>query len=86
MAKFLMELCLPEYSMLEYVPSQIAASALYLSLKLHKAGEWVGGTCTLKSVHIHDDLKLGCDDFICTIVYSLIVNIIRLIHDYTVTQ
>ena len=25
----------------------------------------------LKYVHIHDDLKLGCGDFICTIVYSL---------------
>ena len=28
-------------------------------------------TTVLMSVHIHDDLKLGCDDFICTIVYSL---------------
>ena len=26
---------------------------------------------TVKSVHIHDDLKLGCDDFICTIMYSV---------------
>ena len=38
----------------------------------------------LKSVHIHNDLKNRCDDFICTIVYSL--NVIRLIHDYTVNQ
>ena len=28
--------------------------------------------------------KLGCDDFICNIMYSF--NVIRLIHDYTVTQ
>ena len=25
----------------------------------------------IKSVHIHDDLKLGFDDFICNIMYSL---------------
>ena len=26
----------------------------------------------VKSVHIHDDLKIRCDDFICNIVYSKI--------------
>lgn len=55
MAKFLMELCLPEYSMLEYVPSQIAASALYLSLKLHKAGEW---TATLQHYSSYSEADL----------------------------
>ena len=41
MAKFLMEICLPDYSMLEYLPSQIAAAALYISNKLYSDGEWV---------------------------------------------
>ena len=31
-----------------------------------------------KHVHIHDDLKLGCHDFTCNMIYSL--NLIRLIH------
>ena len=41
MAKFLMELCLPDYSMLEYLPSLVAAAALYISNKLYSDGEWV---------------------------------------------
>ena len=41
MAKFLMEMCLTDYSMLEYLPSQIAASALYISNKLYSDGQWV---------------------------------------------
>ncbi|XP_011404046.1 PREDICTED: G2/mitotic-specific cyclin-B-like [Amphimedon queenslandica] len=40
MAKFLMELCLPDYSMLEYLPSLVAAAALYISNKLYSDGEW----------------------------------------------
>lgn len=40
MAKFLMELCLPDFSMLEYVPSLQAASALYLSIRIYGAGDW----------------------------------------------
>ena len=45
MAKFLMELCLPEYSMLEFHPSKIAAAALYISMQLYGAGEWVRFYC-----------------------------------------
>lgn len=41
MAKFLMELCLPDYSMLEFHTSMIAAAALYVSMQLYGAGEWV---------------------------------------------
>ena len=42
-----MELCVPEYSMLNHIPSMIAASALYLSRKLNKTGEWVSGLCSV---------------------------------------
>ena len=41
MGKFLMELCLPDYTTLEFLPSQIAAAALCLTMKMYKAGEWV---------------------------------------------
>lgn len=46
MAKFLMEICLTDYSMLEYLPSQIAAAALYISNKLYSDGQWVKITPT----------------------------------------
>ena len=41
MAKFLMELCLTEYSMLCFLPSHLAAAALNLAMKAYSAGEWV---------------------------------------------
>ena len=41
MAKFLMELCLSEYSMLHFLPSHLAAAALNLAMKAYSAGEWV---------------------------------------------
>lgn len=40
LAKYLMELTLPNYSMVGYLPSEIASSALYLSLDILEAGEW----------------------------------------------
>ena len=51
MGKFLLELCLPDYSMLEFHPSLLAAAALYLSIKIYHCGEWVRNsrdtnTCT----------------------------------------
>ena len=46
MAKFLMELCLPHYSMLEFSPSLVAASALYIANKLYSDGQWVSDICT----------------------------------------
>ena len=41
MAKFLMELCVTEYSMLHFLPSHLAAAALNLAMKAYSAGEWV---------------------------------------------
>ena len=41
MAKFLMELCLSEYSMLRFLPSHLAAAALNLAMKAYSTGEWV---------------------------------------------
>ncbi len=41
MAKYFIELCLLEYSLLCYLPSQIAAASLYISMKLLDAGKWV---------------------------------------------
>ena len=52
MAKFLMELCLQDYSMLQYLPSQQAASALYLSIKMYDAGDWVSNCTVAMSVGI----------------------------------
>ena len=40
MAKFIMEMCLPDFSMLAFVPSLQAASALYLAIRIYKAGDW----------------------------------------------
>ena len=41
MAKFLTELCLQEYGMLQYTPSKQAAAALYLSMKLaSSSSQW----------------------------------------------
>jgi cyclin B len=40
MAKFLLELCLTEYSILKYVPSQLSAAALYISKKLYNDTQW----------------------------------------------
>jgi len=41
MAKFLMELCLPEYSMLEFTPSKQAAAALYVAKVVYDSPGWV---------------------------------------------
>ncbi|XP_065898984.1 G2/mitotic-specific cyclin-B-like isoform X2 [Dysidea avara] len=55
MAKFLMELCLVDYSMLKYPPSMIAASALYLSIKLYEITTW---TPNLKHYSTYNDTEL----------------------------
>lgn len=55
MAKFLMELTLPEYSALEYVPSQLAAAALCLALKIYSAGDW---TPTLQHYSMYSEQDL----------------------------
>ena len=41
MGKFLLELCLPDYSMLEFHPSLLAAAALYIALQVYHTGDWV---------------------------------------------
>lgn len=41
MAKFLMELCLPDYNMLEFHPSKLSAAALFLSIKICGDRQWV---------------------------------------------
>ena len=41
MGKFLMELCLQDYTMLQYLPSQQAAAALYFSIKIYDTKDWV---------------------------------------------
>jgi len=50
MAKFLMELCVTEYSMLQFLPSHIAAAALNLAMKAYNAGEWVSTVHILISI------------------------------------
>ena len=41
LAKYLMELTIVEYDMVQYLPSQIAAGALCLSMKLLDNSKWV---------------------------------------------
>lgn len=41
LAKYLMELTIIEYDMVQYNPSQIAAAALCLSMKLLDGSKWV---------------------------------------------
>lgn len=40
MAKYLMELSLPSYGMIQYLPSEVAAAALHVSLQITKSGSW----------------------------------------------
>ena len=42
LAKYLMELSILEHDMVHIYPSEIAAAALYLSIKLLDNGLWVG--------------------------------------------
>ena len=44
-AKYLMELTLPEAEFSSFVPSQVAAAALYLTMKLLGRGSWVCSSC-----------------------------------------
>lgn len=39
-AKFIMELSLVDYAMIGFLPSEIAAGALYISLEINNFGEW----------------------------------------------
>ena len=53
------------------INKKIAFMIVILSLIIANSQEVRLGII-LKSVHIHNDLKNRCDDFICNIVYSLI--------------
>ena len=44
LAKYLMELSIVDYDMVHYHPSEIAASALCLSMKVLGDSEWVSST------------------------------------------
>ncbi|CAL4186092.1 unnamed protein product [Meganyctiphanes norvegica] len=57
LAKYLMELCLPEYSMCHYKPSIIAAAALCFSLKLLGDDSVWDDTLTFYSTYSEDKLK-----------------------------
>ncbi|KNC46921.1 G2/mitotic-specific cyclin-B [Thecamonas trahens ATCC 50062] len=39
-AKYLMELTIPDYQAVEFLPSSIAAAAMCLALKMNRSGEW----------------------------------------------
>lgn len=41
LAKYLMELTIVEYDLVQYLPSQIAAAALCLSMKVLDSSQWV---------------------------------------------
>lgn len=55
LAKFLIELSLTDYSMLQFLPSQLAAASLSLAIRLSsKDGvpSWVSHTCGEDSTHV----------------------------------
>ena len=54
MAKYFMELTLVDYESVHFLPSQIAAAALYLSIKCIDNSEWV--TCFL---HFQNIMMVG---------------------------
>ena len=50
LAKYLMELTIVDYGMVHYYPSQIAAAALCLSMKLMDGSDWVSVTPLVVSI------------------------------------
>nr|AAO73601.1 cyclin B [Lytechinus variegatus] len=58
LAKFLMEITLPEYNMVQYDPSEIAAAALYMSMRLLGSEEdgW-GAKMTHYSMYNEDHIR-----------------------------
>ena len=67
MAKFLMELSLTDYPSLKFVPSQLAAAALYIACKICGDGEWVCQHC---SVHVHVHV---CGFLIKCLLYKIVL-------------
>lgn len=55
-AKFIMELSLVDYAMIQFVPSQIAAGALYIAMEINNFGEW-DATITHYSTYTEDSIK-----------------------------
>ena len=51
MGKFLLELCLPDYAMLEFHPSMLAAGALFLARQVYRSGDWVCACIKLTFMH-----------------------------------
>lgn len=54
LAKYLMELTITEYDMVHLLPSQIAAAALYLSIKLLDNSPWVSQICCQQALSSFD--------------------------------
>ena len=65
MAKFLLELSVVDYHSLQFLPSQLAAAALYIATKICGDGEWV---CILTQT-------LNCD-FILVTVFSMYMHVV----------
>nr|NP_001028696.2 cyclin B [Strongylocentrotus purpuratus] len=57
LAKYLMEITLPEYSMVQYDPSEIAAAAIYLSMALLGSEDNWGAKMTHYSMYSEDHIK-----------------------------
>ena len=55
MAKFLLELSLTDYPR-HFLPSQLAAAALYIACKICGNGEWVGTRGIVCIMHVYDIL------------------------------
>ena len=75
MAKFFMELCVTEYSMLRFLPSHLAAAALNLAMKAYSAGEWVS-----KEFNIRDNVYCL---FAYLVVRYCITQVIQYMHKKT---
>ena len=55
MAKYFMELTLVDYESVKFLPSEIAAAALYIAIKVEDNLEW---TPTLEFYSMHSESKL----------------------------
>lgn len=59
LSKYLTELSIPEYSMLHFPPSMIAAAAVYLARKMtNKAPVWVSSTLPILPIESHANNEL----------------------------
>ena len=79
LAKYFMELCLIDYQSVKFLPSEIAAAALCLSIKAVDDSEWV---CIVHLLYMSHDHKskmfqtIGCLNYTVTVatIYATVTS------------